>query len=132
MVEYSFPAIEYSFNGAYPLFAAEYFLSWGRIFLFCGGIFSFLWRKISFLRWVSIVYKKRLKAKLAFSQTIFIMKILFTYYRIRKENLLKFFRAIPVPLATARNGSSAIWTFSLVLLEIRWSRPRNNEPPPAR
>lgn len=43
----------------------------------------------------------------------------FTDYLMRKENLLKFFRAMPVPRATARSGSSAMWTFSLVLLAMR-------------
>lgn len=31
------------------------------------------------------------------------------YYLIKKENLSTFFSATPVPLTTARNGSSAIW-----------------------
>ena len=34
---------------------------------------------------------------------------------MRKENLEKFFSAMPVPRATARRGSSAMWTCSLVL-----------------
>lgn len=53
-------------------------------------------------------------------------------YLIRKEKREKFFRAMPVPRATARRGSSAMWTWSLVFDEMRWSRPRSNEPPPAR
>ncbi len=53
-------------------------------------------------------------------------------YLIRNGNLLKFFRAIPVPRATALRGSSAICTDSLVFCCIRLSSPLSNDPPPAR
>ena len=43
-----------------------------------------------------------------------------------------FFSAIPVPLTTALNGSSATNTGSPVFLCILSLRPRNNAPPPAR
>ena len=53
-------------------------------------------------------------------------------YLIKKVNLSKFFKAMPVPRATARRGSSAKWTGNLVFAAIRLSSPRSKEPPPAR
>lgn len=52
--------------------------------------------------------------------------------RIRKENLLIFFRATPVPKATACNGSSAILNSILILSVKRFARPLSSAPPPAR
>src|SRR5690554_1521272 len=52
-------------------------------------------------------------------------------YLIRKGNLSKFFKAMPVPLATALRGSSATCTGSLVFRAMRLSSPRSSDPPPA-
>jgi len=40
---------------------------------------------------------------------LYLSKTKTVFYRIRNENLSTFFNAIPVPRATARKGSSAIW-----------------------
>jgi hypothetical protein len=38
-----------------------------------------------------------------------------SFYLIRNEKLSKFFRAMPAPLATLCNGSSAMWNWMLIL-----------------
>src|SRR5690606_13677888 len=53
-------------------------------------------------------------------------------YCIKNLNVPMFFNAMPVRRTTARRGSSATWTGSLVFAWIRLSNPRNNAPPPVR
>lgn len=52
--------------------------------------------------------------------------------RMRNENVSIFLSATPVPLATARRGSSAMWNWIPILSVRRLSRPRSMAPPPAR
>src|SRR3546814_6424735 len=54
------------------------------------------------------------------------------FYCMRNLKLPIFFKAIPVPRTTARSGSSAMCTGSLVLDWMRLSRPRSSAPPPVR
>lgn len=58
--------------------------------------------------------------------------ITFQIYFIRKGMRAMFFNAIPVPRTTARSGSSATCTGSLIFWLMRLSRPRSNAPPPVR
>ncbi len=54
------------------------------------------------------------------------------FYFIKNGILAIFLSAIPVPRTTARSGSSATCTGSLILCDMRLSSPRSNAPPPVR
>ena len=51
---------------------------------------------------------------------------------IKNGYLWIFFKAMPVPLTTARKGSSATCTGNFVFAERRLSKPLNNAPPPVK
>lgn len=53
-------------------------------------------------------------------------------YRMRNEKRLMFFKAMPVPRAIARSGSSAIWNGRPVFSDKRRSSPLIRAPPPAK
>ncbi len=53
-------------------------------------------------------------------------------HRSRNWNLSTFFSAMPVPLATARSGSSATWNCICILSVSLLASPLSSAPPPAR